>query len=124
MWRYIWEYVCVEERASEAPPAVVRRICGYVGLYVWWRERESEREGEGRGGRGWGRNNNNNPSSKPLDKHSTAQHTNRSTLESRRYHSSKRLSDSSDVVSVTKVLKLHILERKFLITVVTSNVLQ
>ena len=54
VWRYIWEYVCVEERASEAPPAVVRRICGYVGLYVWWRERESEREGEGRGGRGWG----------------------------------------------------------------------
>jgi hypothetical protein len=27
----------VEERVSEAPPAVVRRICGYVGLYVWWR---------------------------------------------------------------------------------------
>ena len=43
MWRYIWEYVCVEERASEAPPAVVRRMCGCVGLYVWWRERESER---------------------------------------------------------------------------------
>jgi hypothetical protein len=48
----------VEERVSEAPPAVVRRICGYVGLYVWWRlyawwrERESEREGEGRGGGG------------------------------------------------------------------------
>ena len=41
MWRYIWEYVYVEERVSEAPPAVVRRICGYVGLYVWWRERES-----------------------------------------------------------------------------------
>ncbi len=39
---------------SEAPPAVVRRICGYVGLYVWWRERESEREGEGRGRRGGG----------------------------------------------------------------------
>jgi hypothetical protein len=37
VWRYIWEYVCVEERVSEAPPAVVRRICGYVGLYVWWR---------------------------------------------------------------------------------------
>ena len=32
----------MEERASEAPPAVVRRICGYVGLYVWWQERESE----------------------------------------------------------------------------------
>ncbi len=29
-WRYIWEYV-LEERVSEAPPAVVRRICGYVG---------------------------------------------------------------------------------------------
>ena len=43
-------YICVEERVSEAPPAVVRRICGYVGLYAWWRERESEREGEGRGG--------------------------------------------------------------------------
>ena len=39
----------MEERVSEAPPAVVRRICGYVGLYVWWWERESEREGEGRG---------------------------------------------------------------------------
>jgi len=37
VWRYIWEYVCVEERVSEAPPAVVRRICGYVGLYVCWR---------------------------------------------------------------------------------------
>ena len=69
--RYIWEYVCVEERVSEAPPAVVRRICGYVGLYVWWRERESEREGEGRG-RGGGGRNNNNPSSKPLDKHNTS----------------------------------------------------
>ena len=32
VWRYIWEYVCVEERASEAPPAVVRRICGYVEI--------------------------------------------------------------------------------------------
>ena len=51
MWRYIWKYVCVEERVIEAPPAVVRRICGYVGLYVLWRERESEREWEGRGGR-------------------------------------------------------------------------
>ena len=54
MCRDIWEYVCVEERASEAPPAVVRRMCGCVGLYVWWRERESEREGEGRGRGGGG----------------------------------------------------------------------
>jgi len=77
VWRYIWEYVCVEERVSEAPPAVVRRICGYVGLYVWWRlyawwrERGRVRE-RGRGpGRGGERERNNNPSSKPLDKHST-----------------------------------------------------
>ena len=61
---------------SEDPPAVVRSICGYVGLYVWWRcivrvvvgERESEREGEGEGGGGGERN---NTSSKPLDKHNT-----------------------------------------------------
>ena len=57
VWRYIWEYVCVEERVSEAPPAVVRRICGYVELYVWWWERESEKEGEGMGGGGRERNN-------------------------------------------------------------------
>ena len=54
-------YICVEERVSEAPPAVVRRICGYVG------------EGEGEGG-GGGRERN-NPSSKPLDKHSTPKQT-------------------------------------------------
>ncbi len=59
MWRYLWGYVCVEEGASKAPPAVVRRICRYVKLYAWWLEQ--------------------------------AQHTNRSTLEARRYDSSKDL---------------------------------
>ena len=43
VWRYIWEYVCVEERVIETPLRLWR-------LYAWWRERESEREGEGRGG--------------------------------------------------------------------------
>ena len=102
VWRYIWEYVCVEERASEAPPAVVRRMCGCVGLYVWWRERESEREGEGRGGRGWGettttlRQNHSTSTATFVKTTRQAQHTNRSTLEARRYHSSihpKRLSE-------------------------------
>ena len=114
-WRYIWEYVCVEERASEAPPAVVRRICGYVGLYVWWRlyawwrERGRVRE-RGRGpGRGGGEREKQQPFVKTTRQ---AQHTNRSTLESRRYDSSihptrKRLSarrsrlDSSHVVSLS-----------------------
>ena len=93
-------YICVEERVSEAPPcgcAVYMWLCGIVCAVAG--ERESERErGRGRGGGG----ERNNPSSKPLDKHSfvkttrQAQHTNRSTLETRRYHSSihpKRLSE-------------------------------
>ena len=69
-WRYIREYVCVEERVSEAPPAVVRRMCGGDCMRGGRRERERERGGgEGEGG---GRERNNkNPSSKPLDKHST-----------------------------------------------------
>jgi hypothetical protein len=32
--------ICRSMRGGESergPPAVVRRICGYVGLYVWWR---------------------------------------------------------------------------------------
>ena len=64
------EYVCVEERVSEAPPAVVRRMCGGDCMRGGRRERERERGGgEGEGG---GRERNNkNPSSKPLDKHST-----------------------------------------------------
>jgi hypothetical protein len=72
---------------SEDPPAVVRSICGYVGLYVWWRcivrvvvgERESEREGEGEGGGGRREKQHfvkttrqaQHTSSKPLDKYST-----------------------------------------------------
>ena len=92
---YVWR----RERAR--PPL---RLCG-VCVDVWdcmcggGRERARER---GRGGGGGGGRNNNNPSSKPHDKHSfvkttrQAQHTNRSTLEARRYHSSihpKRLSE-------------------------------
>ena len=91
VWRYIWEYVCVEERSSEAPPAVVRRICGYVGLYVWWRERV--REQERGGGEGGAREREKQPFVKTTPQ---AQHTNRSTLEARRYDSSihpKRLSE-------------------------------
>ena len=45
-WRYIWEYVCVEERVSETPPcgcAAYMWICGIVCVVAG--ERESEREG-------------------------------------------------------------------------------
>ena len=80
----IWEYVCVEERVSEAPPAVVRRICRYAELYVWWRlyawwrERGKVRQ-RGRGGGEREREKqsfvtlcqNHSTSTKPLDKHST-----------------------------------------------------
>lgn len=52
VWRYIWEYVCVEERVSEAPPAVVRRMRGGDCMRGGRRERERERGGEGRGGEG------------------------------------------------------------------------
>jgi hypothetical protein len=105
VWIYIWEYVCVEERVSEAPPAVVRSICGYVGLYVWWRERESEKEGEGRGG---GERERNNPSSKPLDSdkqnHSTSTAHQSIDTRSKTYdssiHPNRSRLDSSDVVSV------------------------
>ena len=86
-------YICVEERVSEAPPAVVRRKCGYVGLYAWWRGRRRVRGG-GRGGGGGGRELEKQPfvkttrqaqHSKPTRQ---AQHTNRSTLEASRYDSS------------------------------------
>jgi hypothetical protein len=36
------------------PLAVVRRICGYVGLYVWWLERGRVRVRGGGGGGGGG----------------------------------------------------------------------
>jgi hypothetical protein len=106
----IWEYVCVEERVSEAPPAVVRRICRYAELYVWWRlyawwrERGKVRQ-RGRGGGGERERETilRDFVSKPLDKHKTtrqAQHTNRSTLETRRYDSSIPDDPSEKIIGV------------------------
>jgi len=88
VWRYIWEYVCVEERVSEAP----LRLCGvYVDMWDCMCGGDCMRGG-GRERETTLRQNH----STSVKTTRQAQHTNRSTLEARRHDNSihpKRLSE-------------------------------